>query len=186
VRHFNQANLDGHLADLARNLTPEQAQQVKTRVREKISASGWDLSPEAVDGAFNLIGALVSNRLSLPGLGGAGDKLGAVLSFLDVSKLSGKAGLAGQAGQAIGGVLGGLGKAVGGTGNVGNLALGGLSKLLAGAGKTGGDAIGAASDLVGNAGAVADVVGQVFNAAPDAGDLAGLIIEAIGDALSNS
>ena len=186
MRSFNQAGLDQQLAQLAQNLTPEQALQVKERVREKVSASGWDLSPEAVDGAFNLIGALVSNRLSLPGLGGAGDKLGAVLSLLDVGKLTSGSGLAGQAGEALGGLVGGIGKAIGDSGNIGSVALGGISKLLGGAGKSGGDAIGAVGDLVGNAGAVADVVGQVLNAAPDAGDPAGAIIEAIGEVLSNS
>lgn len=185
MRNFNQVNLDAHLAELAQNLTPAQALQVKERVREKVAASGWDLSPEAVDGAFNLIGALVSNRLSLPGLGGAGDKLGAVLSVLDVGRLSGGSGLAGQAGEMLGGLVGGIGKAIGDSGNVGSAALGGLSKLLGGAGKSGGDAIGAVGDLVGNAGTVADVVGQVLSAAPDAGDLAGAIIEAIGEALSS-
>lgn len=189
MRHFNQANLDTHLAELARNLTPEQAQQVKERVRDKISASNVDLSPEVIDGAFSLIGALAHNRFSLPGFGGAGDKLGTVLSMLDISKLSGGTGLAGQAGEAIGGVLGGIGKAIGNSGDVGNLALGGLAKLIGGAGKGGSGAIGAVGDLVGNASNIADVVGALFASAPDAGeaagDLAGVILEALGDVISS-
>jgi hypothetical protein len=189
VRHFSQANLDTHLAELARNLTPEQAQQVKERVRDKISASNVDLSPEVIDGAFNLIGALVSSRFSLPGLGGAGNKLGAVLSILDASKSSGGTGLAGHAGEALGGVLGGIGKVIGNSGGVGNLAMGGLAKLMGGAGKGGSGAIGAVGDLVGNASNIADVVGALFASAPDAGEaaggLAGVILEALGDVISN-
>jgi hypothetical protein len=189
LRQFNQANLDTHLADLARNLTPEQAQQVKERVREKISASNFDVSPEAIDGAFSLISALARNQLSLPSLGAAGDRLGTVLSALDMSKLSGGSALAGQAGEALGGVLGGLGKVIGGSGVGADKALGGLAKLIGGVAHTRSGAIGAVGDLVGNAANIADIAGALFKSVPNAGDaaggLAGAILEALGDVISN-
>ena len=77
MRDFNQANLDARLSEIAQNLTPDQAAQVKQRVQEKVSAANLDLSPDAVDGAFDLLG---SHSLSDVGglLGGLGRWLGSV------------------------------------------------------------------------------------------------------------
>lgn len=160
MRDFNQASLDEHLANLTQNLTPEQAQQVKERVREKASGGWFDMPPDAIDGAFDLVGAVLNGIVALPDLGGAGGKFGSALS-----------GLAGNAGNLLSSVP-----------DLGCSALGGLAKLVGGAG----DAAGAVAELAGNAGAIVDVLGAVLDAAPDAGELAGAILEALGDVLSNS
>jgi len=91
MRDFNQASLDEHLANLTQNLTPEQAQQVKERVREKASGGWFDMPPDAVDGAFDLVSAVLQGIVVLPDMGGAGNKLGSALS-----------GLAGNAGSLLG------------------------------------------------------------------------------------
>jgi len=163
MRDFNQASLDEHLANLTQNLTPEQAQQVKERVREKASGGWFDMPPDAIDGAFDLVGAVFNGIVALPDIGGAGGKLGSALS-----------GLAGNAGNLLSSVP-----------DLGSSALGGLAKLVGGAGDlagNAGDAAGAVADLAGNAGAIVDVLGAVLDAAPDAG----AILEALGDVLSNS
>jgi hypothetical protein len=167
MRDFNQASLDEHLTNLTQNLTPEQAQQVKERVREKASGGWFDMPPDAIDGAFDLVGAVLNGIVALPDLGGAGGKFGSALS-----------GLAGNAGNLLSSVP-----------DLGSSALGGLAKLVGGAGDlagNAGDAAGAVAELAGNAGAIVDVLGAVLDAAPDAGELAGAILEALGDVLSNS
>jgi hypothetical protein len=167
MRDFNQASLDEHLADLTQNLTPEQAQQVKERVREKASGGWFDMPPDAIDGAFDLVGTVLNGIVALPDIGGAGNKAGSALS-----------GLVGNAGHLPSGVP-----------DFGGSALSSLAKLVGGAGDlagNAGDAVGAVADLAGNAGAIVDVLGTVLDAAPDAGELAGAILEALGDVLSNS
>jgi len=192
MRDFNQANLDEHLANLTQNLTPEQAQQVKERVREKASGGWFDMPPEAIDGVFDLVGAVLNGIVALPDIGGAGGKLGSVLSGLDPRQLGGvlRGGdLLGQAGDAMSGLAGGAGNLLGSVPDIGSSVLGGLAKLVGGAGDlagNAGDAAGAVADLAGNAGAIVDVLGAVLDAAPDAGELAGAILEALGDVLSNS
>src|SRR4029079_12523208 len=89
MRDFNQASLDEHLANLTQNLTPEQAQQVKERVREKASGGWFDMPPDAIDGAFDLVGAVLNGIVALPDIGSAGGKVGSVLSGLDPRQLGG-------------------------------------------------------------------------------------------------
>jgi len=167
MRDFNQASLDEHLANLTQNLTPEQAQQVKERVREKASGGWFDMPPDAIDGAFDLVSAVLQGIVVLPDMGGAGNKLGSALS-----------GLARNAGSLLGSLP-----------DLGGSALSGLAKLVGGAGDlagNAGDAVGAVTDLASNAGAIVDVLSAVLDAGPDAGELAGAILEALGDVLSNS
>jgi hypothetical protein len=163
MRDFNQASLDEHLANLTRNLTPEQAQQVKERVREKATGGWFELPPEAIDGAFDLAGAVLNGIVALPDLGSAGGKVGSALSEL----------------------TGNAGKLLGSVPDLGGSALSGLARLLGGAGDLAGNAGDTVSDLAGSAGAIVDVFSAVLDVAPDAGDLAGAILEALGDALSD-
>jgi hypothetical protein len=191
MRDFNQASLDEHLANLTQNLTPEQAQQVKERVREKASGGWFDMPPAAIDGAFDLVGAVLNGIVALPNIGNAGGKVGSVLSGLDPRQFGVLRGgdLLGQAGDAVSGLAGSAGNLLGSVPDLGSSALGSLAKLVGGAGDlagNAGDAAGAVADLAGNAGAIVDVLGAVLDAAPDAGELAGAILEALGDVLSNS
>ena len=111
MREFNQASLDARLAEIAGNLTPEQAIRVKERVRERIAGSNLDFTPEAIDGAFNLIGAIASRTISLPNLGAAGERLSSMLGTLDLRHISLPVGdMAGQAGAALTRMAGGLGR----------------------------------------------------------------------------
>lgn len=60
--------LAAELAQMARNLTPEQRARFQQEVQRRIESSGMNLSPEAIDGAFSLLGVIANGRLSIPGL----------------------------------------------------------------------------------------------------------------------
>jgi hypothetical protein len=161
MRDFNQASLDEHLASLAQNLTPEQAEQVKERVQQKVSAGGFDYTPGAIDGAFNLVGAVLNGAVSVPGnLGGVGDRLAGLLGALDPRHL----------GSGIGNLLGHAPDLGGAIGDVAGHA---------------GDAVGAVVDLAGGAAGAVDALGSVVEVAGSAGELAGIVLEALGDVLGS-
>jgi hypothetical protein len=175
MREFNQASLDARLADIAGNLTPEQAIRVKERVRERIAGSNLDFTPEAIDGAFNLIGAIASRTISLPNLGAAGERLSSMLGTLDLRHISLPVGdMAGQAGAALTRMAGGLGRVWGAVPDIG-AALTGHA----------GDVSGAIGDLAGSAQGAADALGNVVDIAGSAGDLAGIVLGALGDVLGS-
>ena len=58
MQQFNQEALDAHLAELSRNLTPEQTEQLQQKVNQRIQTSGSTYSAESVEGAFALIDTL--------------------------------------------------------------------------------------------------------------------------------
>jgi hypothetical protein len=180
MRDFTQANLDAHLAELSQTLTPEQAARVKERVHQRVSSSNLDLSPEAVDGAFQLIGAIVPAS----DLGAVGERLAGIVSALDPRNLPG------ASADAISGLFGGLGRLMGGAADLGGTAVGGFGKLLGGAGDLGSGAAGAVGDLAGNAPEVIGAIGGLLESAPDAGEaagaLAGFVVEALGEVLSGN
>jgi hypothetical protein len=177
VREFNQSSLDARLAEIAPNLSPEQAAQVKERVRERVAAGGIDGSPDAIDGAFGLIGGLLSGAIPTPDLGGLSERLTGALAALDPRQLGGGGStrdLTSQAGDALGGVLAGLGRALGSMPDLAG-SLFGKGAEIAG---TAAGAAGSIGDFAGNAaGALGDLV--------DAGDLAGIVLDALGDVLGS-
>jgi hypothetical protein len=164
MRDFNQASLDEHLANLAQTLTPEQAEQVTEKVRQRASGGWFDLTAASIDGAFELVGAVLNGAVSLPGNpGGVGDRLAELFGALDPLQ------------------LGGIGNLLGSVPDLGGAAAGAIGELAGHAG----DAAGMVAELAGNADAVTDILGSVLDAAPSAGELAGFILEAIGEVLSN-
>jgi hypothetical protein len=175
MRDFTQSTLDAHLAELAQNLTLEQAEQVRERVHQRVSSSNLDLTPAAVNGAFDLLGAIGHGLVALPDAGGVGERLGGILSALD-SRSLGAANLTGTAGDALAGLVSGLSRLMGGATDLGGSAMSGIGKLFGGAGDLGSGAAGAARDLPG---AVPDV-GEA------AGALAGFVVEALGEVLGGS
>lgn len=167
----DQAHLDARiqdLRDLAESLTPEQAERVKERVRDRISASNITLDEASVGGALELLFALPRGAGRLPDLlggvrgvvGGAGRSVGDALSVVNPFGSSGGNGLGVVAEQA-GAILGQLGDLLGRVGGVG------------GAVSTAGQALGQAGELAGAAGEVAGAAGEV----------ATVILEAIGEVL---
>ncbi len=121
----NQANPDTRLQalqglqDLAGRLTPEQAGQVRERVRDRVSAADLSVDDASVSGALDLLFALPRGVGRLPNLlggmrdmvGGAGQALGSVGDVVGpAAEAAGATGeLAGVILAAIGDILGGLG-----------------------------------------------------------------------------
>jgi hypothetical protein len=176
VREFNQASLDARLAEIAPNLSPEQAAQVKERVRERVSAGGIDTSTDAIDGAFHLIGGLLSGAIPTPNLGGLGERLTGALAAFDPRQL-GSAGIVGDLPSQAGGVLAGLGRALGSMPDLAG-SLFGKGAEVAG---TAAGAAGSIGDVAGNAAGAIGALGDLV----DAGDLAGIVLEALGDVLGS-
>jgi hypothetical protein len=186
MRDFSQADLDAHLADLARNLTPEQAQRVKERVRERVAASDLDFAPEAIDGAFRLIGGFVNGVISAPNLGGLGERLTGALAAFDPRQLGGlsvpRGDHRGQASEGLGRIVGGLGRVWEAMPEIGGALLGKGAELA-------GAATGAAGSISDTAGIAADALGALgglVNVGGAAGELAGIVLEELGDVLGSS
>jgi hypothetical protein len=198
VREFNQAALDAHLAEMSATLTPEQAEQFQHNVRQRVATSNIDLSPESVDGAFDLLAAIGHAGTEATGLS---DRIGSVLSGLDPRSFS--IGLPGAdlgdiAGDVFSGIAGGIGKLFGGTSDavqktgdavssLGGSALGKIGDTASGAINLGGNVFAKAGDLAGGLRGVGESgLSTAGDLAGNAGDLAGGVGGAMADLIGSA
>jgi hypothetical protein len=183
VQDFNQAALDQHLQRLAGDLTPEQTEQFTQRVKDRALESDVLLTPDAIDGAADLLGIAARGGFNLPGLPSS-ERLTGLLDHLSLPDVSLgafgdlAASLFGSAKDGFGGLLGGAMDLFGKSGE----AVGGAASIASGAIDLAGSAGGALGDLAGSAG---DLLGGSAEILGTTADVAGIILGALGDVLGD-
>src|SRR4051812_10418281 len=184
MQGFNQQTLDERLRSIAGNLTPEQSERFRQRVRHRAAGGGLNLDGTSLDAAFNLLGALASTRLPNAHLGGTAQRVVRLLDNLNFSSLSAGS-LNAQGSDAVTGLAGGLSKLVGGASNMLGRAhmpegTGAVSHLAA----QGGHLLGNAAGLIRRStGSVPDAGSSAGNLASSAANIASGLSGNAGDAL---